>query len=204
MKLNIRTTPKNEFRQTENLTQEAFWNIYKPGCDEHFVLNQLRKSKSYVRGLDLLAMTDNQMVGHIISTKAKVIDSQNTTHTVLCIGPLSVSPEFQKKGIGSKLMEASVKKAKESGFAGMILFGNPDYYHRFGFKNAAIYRITTKEDQNFEAFMALETEENSLSGVSGRFYEDEAFSVDPAELAEFEKQFPFREKRITETQFKQD
>ena len=77
-----------------------------------------------------------------------------------------------------------------------------DSYHRFGFKNAEIYHITTKDDENFEPFMALETRENSLANMNGRFYEDESFSTDDAELIEFEKQFPFREKHVTSTQLK--
>ena len=84
----------------------------------------------------------------------------------------------------------------------MILFGNPEYYHRFGFVNAEKYRITTKDNQNFEQFMALEIQEKGLTNVNGKFFEDESFSIDEAELNEFEKQFPIKEKLVTETQFK--
>jgi len=84
----------------------------------------------------------------------------------------------------------------------MILFGNPEYYHRFGFVNAEEHQITTKDNLNFEPFMALEIQDNSLANVNGRFFEDEAFLVDENELVEFEKQFPFKEKLVTETRFK--
>ena len=80
------------------------------------------------------------------------------------------------------------------GFNGMILFGNPDYYHRFGFRNAKEYEITTKDNQNLEPFMALELYENGLDNVKGRFFEDEAFTIKEDELNEYEKKFPEKEK----------
>jgi len=171
----IRKTIKNDFPQTQNLTREAFWNLYKPGCVEHLILHNLRKSKSHIAELDLVAMSGNEIIGHIISTKAKVVDSQNNAHDVLCVGPLSVLPEFQKQGIGSKLINKSITTAKKSGHSGMILFGNPDYYHRFGFRNAVEYGITTKDGQNFEPFMALELQAEGLSNVNGRFFEADEF-----------------------------
>jgi len=202
MKIFIRKTTENDFFQTENLTREAFWNIYIPGCNEHLVLHNLRNSKSYVCELDLVAVFENEIIGHIISTKAKIVDLQNNEHEVLCVGPLSVSPEFQKKGIGSKLLNESIRVAKETDHRGMILFGNPEYYHRFGFRNAQEYNITTKDDQNFEPFMALELQPNGFENVTGKFYEDDVFVTQPDELIEFEKQFPYKEKLVTDTQFK--
>ncbi|MBN1821615.1 MAG: N-acetyltransferase, partial [Prolixibacteraceae bacterium] len=145
MELQIRKINRNEFFQTENITREAFWNLYKPGCDEHLVLHQLRKSRSYLEELDIVAVLGEEITGHILSTKAKVTDENNMEHEVLCIGPVSVLPSFQNKRIGSKLLEHSISEAKKLGFKGMILFGNPDYYHRFGFRNSQEYGITTKE-----------------------------------------------------------
>ena len=198
----IKKTNENDFSHTEFITRESFWNLYKPGCVEHLILHNLRKSKCYIHELDLVAMSGNEIVGHIISTKAKVIDSQNKLHEVLCVGPLSVLPEFQKQGIGSKLINKSITTARESGHSGMILFGNPDYYHRFGFRNAVEYGITTKDGQNFEPFMALELQAEGLSNVNGRFFEADEFETDSDELTEFEKQFPYKEKLVTDTQFK--
>jgi predicted N-acetyltransferase YhbS len=198
----IRRTTENYFSQTEHITREAFWNLYKPGCDEHLVLHNLRKSRSYISNLDLVAVAGNEVIGHIISTKAKVIDLHDNAHEVLCAGPFSVLPEFQKQGIGSKLMNKTIEVARELGYAGIILFGNPDYYHRFGFRNAAEYNITTKDAQNFEPFMALKLQNKGLTNVNGRFFEADEFETDPDELTEFEKQFPYKEKLVTDTQLK--
>jgi predicted N-acetyltransferase YhbS len=194
MNITIKKTNKENYFITENLTREAFWNLYKPGCDEHLVLHNLRISSSYIAELDVIAVYKQQTIGLIISTTAKVVDSQNKEYQILCVGPLSVLPEYQKKGIGSKLIIHSIEEAKKMNYNGMILFGNPDYYHRFGFKNAKEYGITTKDNKNFEPFMALELKENGLKNVSGKFFEDEAFITKEKELIEFEIKFPLKKK----------
>lgn len=112
MELIIRKTETTEYHQTENLTREAFWNLYKPGCDEHLALHQLRRSKSYVDQLDLVAIHHGEIIGHIISTRAKVTDKQNSEYEVLCVGPVSVTPALQNKGIGNKLITYSIAEAK--------------------------------------------------------------------------------------------
>jgi len=196
----IKKTSEKDFFQTENITREAFWNLYRPGCVEHLILHNMRNSNSYISRLDLIAVSKNEIIGHIISTKAKVIDSQNIEHEILCVGPFAVLPIFQKKGIGSKLLNQSIVIAKELGYIGMILFGNPEYYHRFGFRNAKEYDITTKDCQNFEPFMALEFQNNGLADVKGRFIEDNVFETNADDLNEFDKKFPYKEKLKTDTQ----
>ena len=113
---------------------------------------------------------------------------------MLCVGPISVLPEFQKKGLGTKLLNETIAIANELGYSAMILFGHPDYYHRFGFVNAQNFGISTKEGMNFEPFMVLELYPNALAAVRGRFYEDKAFQTKVEELIEFEKLFSKKEK----------
>ena len=196
----IRQSKETDFRETENLTRESFWDLYKPGSDEHFVLHKIRKSNCYIGELDLILINGEKIIGHIICTKAKVVDSMNNQYLVLCVGPFSILNEYQKKGYGVKLMEYCIEKSKELGYVAMILFGNPSYYHRFGFRNAIEYGICTRGGMNFDPFMVKELQRDGLKGIQGKFYEDESFSVDPDELLEFEKQFPFKEKHITATQ----
>lgn len=190
----IRKTDAGEFQITENITREAFWNLFCPGCSEHLVLNQLRKSNSYLPELDLVAVTDDKIIGHIIVTTAKVIDTQNVESMILCAGPVSVLPEYQKCGTGSKLIYAAIENAKQLGYKGIFLFGNPDYYHRFGFVNAEKFEIATKEGFNFDAFMALELYPDALAGLKGRFNEDNAFETDKSELKNFDQLFPKKRK----------
>ncbi|MEI6061345.1 MAG: N-acetyltransferase [Bacteroidota bacterium] len=197
----MRSTTENDFYTTEHITRESFWNVYRPGCVEHLILHSMRKSSAHISRLDLVAVFDNKIIGHIISTRAIVVDALKQEHEILCVGPFAVLPEYQKRGIGSKLMNESIRIAKNLGYAGMILFGNPEYYHRFGFRNAQEYGITTKDGLNFEPLMVLELQNKGLDGVKGRFYEGSSFDTDPAELLEFEKRFPHKEKLKTNTQF---
>lgn len=194
MQITIRQTEKQDNNYTENFTREIFWNLFTSGCTDHFILHNLRKSKDYIPQLDLLVIHNSKIVGHIISSKAKVVDNKNNEHEVLCVGPFAISPEMQNKGIGTRLLKHSISVAKELAFKGMILFGNPNYYRRFGFVDARIYSITTKDGQNFPQFMALELQKNGLSEITGKFFDDEAFQVKEDEFVEFEKMFPKKEK----------
>ena len=202
MELFFREAEEKDFKESGELTRDAFWDVYKPGCDEHFVLYKIRNSEGYIQELDIVAVAGEKLIGHIICTKAKVIVPAGTAHLVLCAGPLSIKPAYQRKGYGSKLMEYCIEKARDSGYSGMILFGNPDYYHRFGFRNAADFGITTKEGVNFEPFMAKELQPDGLKGIQGKFFEDEVYSTDEAALKEFETRFPYREKHILPIQLK--
>ena len=99
-------------------------------------------------------------------------------------------------------MKHSLEQAKQLWYKAIIIFGDPTYYHRFGFVDAKTYGIQTAEGQNFDAFMALELYDNSLQGISGKFYADKVFETDQEELEAYEKTFPYREKHVTDTQLK--
>jgi len=131
MKTSIRTEEDKDHLQVENLTREAFWNLYKPGCDEHLLVHNLRKSPAFVAELCLVACEGEKIVGNIVYSKAKVI-GEGGEFEVLCMGPLSVLPELQKRGTGSLLMRHSIDKARELGYTALIIFGDPGYYRRFG------------------------------------------------------------------------
>lgn len=202
MNIAIRLEAENDYTNVEYLTREAFWNVYKPGCDEHLFVHKLRKVPAFVKELSFVACNDEKIVGNIIYSKAKIINSNNHEFEVLCLGPIAVLPEYQGQGIGSLLMNYSIEKARELGYSAVILFGNQNYYHRFGFANAKKYGIQTSSGENFEEFMALELYDGSLKGISGKYYEDEVFKIEKDELEIFEKEFPYKEKLVTDTQLK--
>lgn len=203
MHISIRQEVEKDFNDVEYLTREAFWDLYKPGCDEHLVLHKIRKVSAFVKELDLIACDNDVIVGNIIYSRAKVVNDENKEFEVLCMGPIAVLPSYQNQGIGSLLMEHSIEKARQLGYKGIVIFGNPDYYHRFGFVDAKEYNIQTSWGDNLDAFMVLELYEDSLRGISGKFFEDEVFKIDNDELEYFEKQFPYKEKHVTDTQLKQ-
>lgn len=185
----------NDFRLVEELTREAFWDLFKPGCDEHLMVHQLRKSAAYIPELDLLACDGERIVGHILYTRSYVVDQDNHRHEVILFGPISVLPEYQNQGIGSALIEHTKKTAANMGFKGIFIYGNPEYYQRFGFVNAEVFKITTPDGQNFDAFMGLELNDNSLKGIQGKLFEDDAFKIDIDELEIFDSTFPYKEKQ---------
>lgn len=202
MNISIRLEKESDYKAAEYMTREAFWDLYKPGCDEHLVLHKIRKVPAFIRELDFVALDNDKLIGNIIYSKAKVINDENKEFEVLCMGPLGVLPSYQGKGIGSMLMNCSIEKAKQLGYKAIIIFGNPKYYHRFGFLNAKEYGIQTSWGDNLEAFMALRLYDGALDGVSGRFYEDPVFKIEKEELEIFEREFPYKEKHVTESQLK--
>ena len=202
MNISIRLEKEKDYRTVEYLTREAFWDLYHPGCNEHLIVHKIRKVPAFVKELSFIASIEDRIVGSIIYSRAKVIDGKNNVFEVLCMGPVSVLPSFQRKGIGSLLMRHSIEKAKELGFKAIVLFGDPKYYQRFGFVNAKTFGIQTSSGENFDAFMALELRDGALNGISGRFYESQAFKVEDKELERFEREFPYKEKHVTDTQFK--
>lgn len=187
----IRNASKADFYATEFITREAFWNLYLSGADEHLVLHNLRKSNNYIPSLDLIAIHNGEVIGHCISTLAHVVN-ENSSADVLCLGPISVSPELQNSGIGSMLIIESIRIAKGLAFPAIILYGDPNYYNRFGFINAEKYGITTKDGKNYDPFMALELNDNALTNIQGRFIEAKAFITNEDELNEFDAAFPIK------------
>jgi predicted N-acetyltransferase YhbS len=183
------------------MIREAFWDVYKPGCDEHFIIHKLRESPAFVEDLDLVACEGEKIVGMIICPLSKIVNVQDQEFTILSM-IIGVLPSHQNKGVGSLLIKEAIRAARSLGFKGIALFGSPDYYPRFGFKNAREYGIQTSDGQNFDPFMVLELIPGSLNGIQGRFFEDPTYHPDPDELEVFDKGFPYREKHVTDTQLK--
>jgi len=199
MNISLRLEEEKDFSAVENLTREAFWNIYRPGCDEHLLVHNIRTTKEFIKDLDYVAVFNDEIIGNIIYAKAKIIDV-NKEYNVLTFGPVSVLPIYQKKGIGKKLIEHTIARAKEMGFNAIIIYGNPKYYGRFGFKNSKDYGITDMEGNYSDALLALELYPKALENINGKFFEGEAYKIDKEELEIFEKNFPYKEKLVLETQ----
>jgi len=195
----LRPEEEKDYNSVENLTREAFWNVYKPGCDEHLLVHNIRKKKEFIKDLDYVAVFNDEVVGNIVYAKAKVKDI-NKEYDVLTFGPVSVLPVYQRRGIGKKLIEHTITKSKEMGFNAIIIYGNPKYYERFGFKNTKDYKITDTEGKYNDALMALELYPKSLENINGKFFEGEAYKIDKKELEIFEKNFPYKEKLVLDTQ----
>jgi predicted N-acetyltransferase YhbS len=198
--LTIRNEQKEDYRTVEQLVREAFWNLYVPGCNEHFVLHNLRKSSDFGPELDFLAEKEGQIVGQIVYSRG-IIKGKGTEDTeVIGFGPLSVLPAFQKQGVGSALITHTIDLARGMGYPAICIYGDPRYYSRFGFRCAEEYDIKTADDRFAVALQVLELRQGALSNVSGRFIESSAFTVDETKFAQHDATFPPKEKKETESQ----
>jgi predicted N-acetyltransferase YhbS len=195
----LRLEEEKDYRIVENLTREAFWNVHFPGCNEHLVIHNLRRAKEFIKELDFVAIHNNEIVGNIVYVEAKVRNN-DTERAVLTFGPLSVLPECQNKGIGGKLINHTIKLSKEMGYKAIIIYGDPEYYKRFGFKESKEYGITNKEKKYPAALLALELYSDALNGTSGIFEEGKMYEIDERELEEFEKGFGKKEKAAAKSQ----
>ena len=188
----IRQEREEDYKKTELMTMRAFWNIHGPGCNEHLLVHKLRNSEVYVPEISRVAEIEGEIVGAIMYSKAQVYDGE-TVHEVLTFGPLAIEPLAQSKGVGGKLLKETIRLAKEAGYRGICIFGEPDYYPKYGFINAEKFGITDEGGNNYDAFMAYELTENGFADIKGKFKEADIFSQceDEEEIAEFTKQFPY-------------
>lgn len=193
MNANLRLEQSADYRNVEELTREAFWNHYVPGCNEHYLLHIMRDCGAFIRELDIVAEIDGEIVGNIVYTKAKILGDDGISREVLSFGPVSVLPAFWEKGIGSALIEYTIVRAKESGYRAILIYGDPAYYKRFGFIPAETFGIGTPDNMYAEPLQALELWEGALSGCNGRFFEDAIYGVDEDAAAEFDTTFPHKE-----------
>ena len=199
MNITLRPEAEQDHRTVEELTREAFWNVHLPGCEEHLLVRHLRNAAEFVQALDFVAICDNVITGNIMYAESKIIDS-NTAHTVLTFGPVSVLPQYQNRGIGTALIEHTQKLAAGLGYRAIIIYGDPEYYKRFGFRASKEFRITNGEGKYPAALLALELYPGALADIQGKFDEGKAYHIDPQELEEFEKGFAKKEKLAAKSQ----
>lgn len=166
MNLIIRQETEKDYKLSETVVEKAFKNAEHTDHKEHLLVAKLRKSDAFIPELSLVAELDGEIVGHIILTKL-LIENEGSNYDSLALAPVSVLPEHQNKGIGSKLISESLKIAKEIGFKSVIVLGHDKYYPRFGFKPASTWGIKAPFDVPNESFLALELEDGSLDRVTG-------------------------------------
>jgi len=194
MKINLRYEAPDDYRAVEELTRDAFWNLYVPGCSEHYLLHRMRGSEAFIPELDLVALIGDKIIGNIVFTKAKIVDDAAVEHEVLTFGPVSVLPEFQNKGVGSALINETLVRARKLGHQAALIYDNPDYYQRFGFLPAINFDIRTADDMYAAALLALELLPDALRGKSGCFFDDAIFEIDEADVESFDESFPPKQK----------
>lgn len=193
----IRLENNNEHREVENLVRESFWNVYRPGCTEHYVLHQLRNDPAFVPELDFVMEKDGKLIGQNMFMRAFITADDGRNIPIMTMGPICISPEFKRKGYGKKLLGYSIEKAAELGAGALCFEGNIDFYGKSGFTYAREFGIRyhgLPEGADDSFFLCKELKTGYLDGITGVYAPPQGYFVDEAETEEFDKLFPPKEK----------
>ena len=196
--MNIRLEEPRDFSAVERLTREAFWNKYRPGCSEHYVLHQFRSRPEFVRELDCVLEEDGQIAAHIMYSRAEIAADDGRTIPILVFGPVSVHPERQGRGLGSKLIRFTLEKAQALGCGAVAITGDPGYYARFGFAGGhsrGIYYAGLPRGEEAPFFLVKEHRPGFVTGVTGTYRDPEGYRVADADVDAFDRTFPPKEKK---------
>ena len=199
----IRLEKTEEHRETETLVREAFWNVYRPGCLEHYVLNQQRNDKAFVPELNFVLETDGRLIGQNMFMRAAIKADDGSDLPIMTMGPICISPELQGQGYGKRLLDYSLEKAAELGCGALCFEGNINFYGKSGFTYASEFGIRyhgLPEGADASFFLCKELKKGYLDGISGEYTPPKGYFVDEAEAEEFDKQFPPKEKLKLPTQ----
>lgn len=186
----IRNERPEDHRIVEELIKKAFWNVNMPGCNEHYLAHILREHRDFVRELDLVAEQDGKIIANIMFTRSRLHGENGAEKEVLTFGPLSVLPEYQRRGYGKSLVKYSLGKATEMGFEAVVIFGNPENYVPMGFKSCKRFNIAVEKGVYPAALLVTELKEGALSGDKWILTESSAYDLDEKAAAEFDKSFP--------------
>ena len=193
----IRLEKKEEYRQVENLVRESFWNVYRPGCLEHYVLHTLRDDPAFVPELDFVMEQDGKLIGQNVFVRAVIKSDDGTGIPIMAMGPICITPELQKKGYGKQLLDYSLEKAKELGCGAVCFEGNINFYGKSGFTYASTFGIRyhgLPEGEDASFFLCKELIPGYLNGVTGEYTPPQGYFVEEAEAEAFDQEFPYREK----------
>ena len=199
----IRLEKKEEYQKVESLVRESFWNVYRPGCLEHYVLHQLRNDPAFVPELDfVMFLNENGKEGKLIGqnmfmrTIIKADDGRNIP--IMTMGPICITPELKRQGYGKVLLDYSLDKATQLGCGAVCFEGNIDFYGKSGFKYAGEFGIRyhgLPEGEDASFFLCKELIPGYLNGIMGEYTTPAGYLVDEKEAEEFDKMFPYKEKK---------
>ena len=194
----IRKETAADYRAVENLTREAFWNVYRPGCTEHFVLHQFRDRPEFVKELDLCLETAGQIIGHVMFVRAEIAADDGRILPIMTFGPISIHPDFQRRGYGKILLDYALEKAAQMGVGAVCMEGNIAFYGNCGFDIASksgIHYYAEPREAVVPYLLLKQLQEGFLDGVTGIYRTPAGYFVDDVEAEAFDRQFPPKVKR---------
>ena len=193
----FRLEKKEDYRAVEELVRESFWNVYRPGCFEHYVLHVLRNDPAFVKELDLIMELDGRLIGQNMFMKTVINADDGREIPVLTMGPICIMPELKRQGFGKLLLDYSLELAAELGFGAVLFEGNIMFYGKSGFDYARSFGIRyhdMPEDADQSFFLCKELIHGYLDGVTGVYQTPRGYYVSEAEVEAFDKDFPTKEK----------
>ena len=196
MNIIIRNETPADYRKVEHLIREAFWNQNFPGCDEHYLLHKMRDHEDFIPELDLVLELNGELVGSTVYTKATLVDEQRQKKEILSFGPVGILPQYQRKGLGKTLMEASFAQAVAMGWDTVVIFENPENYIPRGFKSCKKYNVCLAPGVFPTALLVKELKPGALDGRLWLYQGSSAENLcaDEQEAARFDAGFPPKEK----------
>ena len=193
----IRLEKKEDYREVENLIRESFWNVYRPGCYEHYVIHVLRDDPAFIKELDFVMEKDGRLIGQNMFMKTVINADDGRDITVLTMGPICITPELKRKGYGKFLLDYSLEKAAGLGFRAVLFEGNIGFYGKSGFDYASRFNIRyhdLPEDADSSFFLCRELIPGYLDGVTGVYQTPPGYYVADKDVEAFDESFPPKKK----------
>ena len=193
----IRLEKETDYRENENLVRESFWNVYRPGCSEHYVLHVLREDPAFIKELDFVMEQDGRLIGQNMFMKTVIDADDGRVIPVLTMGPIGIIPELKRQGYGKKLLDYTLEQAAKMGFGAVLFEGNIDFYGKSGFDYARRFGIRYHDlpaDADDSFFLCKELIPGYLQGITGVYQTPKGYYVDDTDVEAFDKTFPPKEK----------
>lgn len=194
----IRNEKKEDYRKVENLTREAFWNVYRPGCMEHYVLHCYRGDPAFVSELDFVMELNGELIGQIIYVRSEIDCDDGRKLPILTFGPMGIATKYKRQGYGKRLLDYSMEKAKETGAGALVITGNILFYGKSGFVPAKTKGVRYADDPDADYLLVKELISGFLDGISGTYKDPDGYFVcekNPEAFERFEASFPKKEKQ---------
>lgn len=198
--ISIRNETEADYTRVEEITRKAFYNLYVPGCIEHYLVHIMRSHKDFIPELDFVMEKEKQIIGNIMYTKAKLVDKAGKEKQIVTFGPVCILPEYQRMGYGKKLIEYSFKKVTEMGYDVIVIFGSPSNYASLGFKSCKKYHVCVENGKYPAAMLVKELKENTLQGKKWVYYDSPVMQIDEKEAQKFDEGFEKMDKKYQYSQ----
>lgn len=199
-RIRIRTEKPADYKQVEELTRRAFWNVYAPGCDEHYLVHMMRSHPDFLPELAFVLELDGEIIGNIMYTKARLVNELGAEKEILTFGPIAIAPDYQRLGYGKVLMEHSFKQATHLGYDTIVIFGNPSNYVSLGFRSCKRENICLEGGSFPAAMLVKELRPANLAKRSWVYHASPVMQLDEAAAEKFDQQFEKWEKRFEPSQ----